>query len=270
MSSVTDIGDAPTSMFRRATALALKAASKVKRSLFPKRDYVIHKGSRLPAPELRFNGALYKDDEFYLSSAIKEANRVIAMGYSPSDSLVEIGCGHSRLAMGLVRQFENARYLGLDVFAPCIDWCKTHIEERNPSYRFQHINIVNERYNPQGQSLPQEFNFPVQSGSADIVYLWGVVSNMEPKHLVPYVSEISRMLRRGGKAFLTCNVEDNVPLASTNPENYTPFELRGPLHIVRYEREHFMNVFRTAGLKLLRLDHHAAGDCQSEVYFVKE
>jgi SAM-dependent methyltransferase len=241
--------------------------------LFPRKDYVVHRGSVLPHPELRLNGPDQQDDELFLRSSIREATRVVAkLGCTQRDFLVDIGCGQGRLAIGLVRELSGVRYLGLDVSAECITWCKTHIERRYPSYRFEHIDVVNARYNPSGKALNRGFRLPVPDGAADIVYIWGVVTNMEPEHLAAYANETSRMLRPGGKAFLTAYVEDNVPTVSINPENYTPFACKGPLHVVRYERQYFLDVFRRAGLRLSDLAYHGgdgAENCQSDVYFVK-
>lgn len=259
------------SAIREAGRLAWRMAAKGKRMLFPKKDYVVHKGSLLPPPGLRFNGPDYENDEFLLASSIKEAERVITkLGYTPRDFLVDIGCGQGRLSIGLVRDFGNARYLGLDVSEASIQWCKRHIEKRYPSYKFQHVNVVNARYNPSGNPLPIDFHLPVTDGVADVVYMWGVVTNMEPEHVSVYASEMSRMLRHGGKTFLTANVEDNVPEVSINPENYTAFACQGPLHIVRYERQYFVDVFQRAGLALTETAYHVAGNCQSELYFVKQ
>src|SRR5262249_20871105 len=110
---------------------------------------------------------------------------------------------------------------------------------------------------------------PVSDGAADCVYMWGLVTNMEPEHLVPYAGEVSRMLRRGGRAFLTANVEDDVPEASINPEDYKPYACRGPLHIVRHETWHFLDVFRRASLQLSEIAYHRGESCQSDLYFVK-
>lgn len=246
-------------------------AAKCKKILLPKRDYVAYRGSRLPPREMRFNGPDHADEAFLLASASYEARRVVdRLGYDPSQLLVDIGCGQGRLAIGLARHFRTARYLGLDVSARSIAWCKKHIAGRYPSYEFQHLNLVNARYNPDGRTLSREFHLPVDAGAAGIVYVWGVVTNMEPDHLPVYAGEISRMLRAGGEAFLTANVEDNVPPVSINPPNYVSFEYHGPLHIVRYERAHFLEVFALAGLTLKAFDYHASGNCQSDLYFVKK
>jgi SAM-dependent methyltransferase len=246
-------------------------AAKCKRILLPKRDYVRYRGSRLPPRELRFNGPDHADEAFLLASANDEARRVTErLGYDPSRLLVDIGCGQGRLAIGLARRFSTAHYLGLDVSARSIDWCKKHIAARHPSYRFEHLDLVNGRYNPDGRTLSSEFRLPVDDGAAGIIYVWGVVTNMEPDHFPVYAREMSRMLRPGGQAFLTANVEDDVPPVSINPPNYVSFEYHGPLHIVRYERGYFLEVFKQAGFALKAFDYHATSNCQSDLYFVKK
>jgi ubiquinone/menaquinone biosynthesis C-methylase UbiE len=268
----------PSQSARHAASAILNAgrfargiAGKVKRKLMPPRDYVVHRGSVLPAPDLRFNGPDQQDNNFYLNSSISETNRVVTrLGYQPGELLVEIGSGQGRLAIGMVRRFPSARYLGLDVSKRSVDWCQRHIERRHPSYRFQYLHVLNALYNPSGEPLTSAFRLPVEDASADAVYLWGVVTNMEPEHFPLYAREIARMLRKGRRMFLTANVEDNVPTVTINPENYTSFKCSGPLHIVRYEKNYFIDVFRQVGLSLTDLDHHAAGNCQSELYFRRD
>jgi hypothetical protein len=100
--------------------------------------------------------------------------------------------------------------------------------------------------------------------------MWGVVTIMEPQHLGPYAAEIARILRPGGKLFLTANVEKAVPEVEINPPNYVSFTLSGPLHIVRYELGYFTTVFAREGLKLTEFGYHLAGNCQSDLYLVRE
>lgn len=231
---------------------------------------VTYRGIVLPPRRLRFNQPEQKDDGFYLHSADTEADRVVTtLGYTPDQLIVDIGCGQGRLAIGLTRRYANARYLGIDVSRRSIEWCQTAIAARYPSYQFRHVDVVNARYNPAGRPLSRSFRLPVTSGAADIVYMWGLVTNMEPDHMPIYVAETSRMLRRGGKAFVTANVEDDVPRVSVNPQNYLPYPCSGPLHVVRYEREYFLDVFQYFGLKLTGYIYHGVGNSQSEIYFTK-
>lgn len=241
------------------------------RRLVPWKPYVVHRGHRLPRPEGRLNGPDQRDDEFYVQSCLAEARRVReALECNPDELVVDVGCGQGRLAIGLSSGGRRQRYVGIDVSAESINWCVQHISARFPSYRFVHLDLINARYNPGGAALADEFKFPVADGEATVVYMWGVVTNMEPEHLPAYAAEIRRILMPGGRLFLTANVEEYVPPVSINPEGYTAFTCNGPLHIVRYERGYFNGFFERAGLMLSGFAHHAAGNCQSDLYFIKQ
>jgi len=262
------IGSADKTPIRWSAARAIVA--RANGLLLARRGYVQFAGSRLPPYNMRFNGPDQQDDAFFLASSVAEADRVVEiLRGDPSGLIVDIGCGQGRLPIGLIRCVGSMQYLGLDVSEPSIRWCQTHLGGPHPSYVFRHVDIVNARYNPQGHALTTGFRLPVETAAARLVYLWGLVTNMEPAHLPAYLREIARMLRPAGQVFLTANVEANVPEVSINPENYTPFACHGPLHIVRYEREYFVDQFARVGLQLTRYDHHAAGNYQSDLYFAK-
>ena len=216
-------------------------------------------------------GTEYEDDGFFLDSAISEARRVVTrLQVGADDFLVDIGCGEGRLPIGLIHESRSLRYLGLDVKRNAIAWCQEYIQQWHPAFRFEHVDVLNARYNPSGRALLPEDEIPVETGSADTVYMWGVLTNMEPDHFPPYAKEAARILRRGGRVFVTAHVEEGVPVASVNPESYTPYRCQGPLHAVRYEREYLIDTFQQVGLALTELEYHAAGNCQSELYFEKQ
>lgn len=233
-------------------------------------DHVRFQGSLLPARSMRFNGPDQQNDEFYLRSALSEAQRVLGpLALQPDELVVDVGCGQGRMAIGLARLRPRARYIGVDVSGPSIAWCKRRIESAHPTFHFQHLDLVNARYNPSGAAMPSDFRLPIDDASAAIVYLWGVVTNMEPEFLPAYVREVDRVLRPGGRLFITANVEADVPDVSINPPDYVSFRYSGPLHIVRYEKSYLIGLFTARALELTGFAHHAAGNCQSELYFRK-
>src|SRR5437867_11475071 len=123
---------------------------------------------------------------------------------------------------------------GFDVVKEQISWCRKHIQRHHPSFRFADLDVANARYNPKGRPLAKDFRLPLPDGQADIVYFWGLLTNMEPEHMPIYVAETSRILREGGAIFLTAFVEKDVPSVSLNTDRYTNYECAGPLHVVRY------------------------------------
>jgi SAM-dependent methyltransferase len=256
---------------RRRTAR--KVRNRLHAALKGSEEFVIHRGFRLPPRELRARmcGEAFCSDSFFLQSAVVEATRLAArLGYSRESRLVDIGCGAGRLATGLLAEFGEVDYLGLDANRTFLDWCREHIQRVHPTYRFVHYDVVNELYNPLGTVDGAKIQLPVESQSADIVYLWGVFTNMRPDHTTVYLSEASRIARHGGRLFLTAFVEDDVPPVSYNPPDYVPYDCTVPLAVVQYNRQDFFSLLAQHGLQVEEFRHHGGMfPKQSEIYLVK-
>jgi SAM-dependent methyltransferase len=236
------------------------------------RDYYLYYGALLPPRELRARlGNSFLADGFYLESGIAEARRLQAkLGYTKTSSLVELGCGVGRLATGMISEFGDVPYLGIDANPVFTKWCQDNIERTRPSYHFVHLDVVNDLYNPSGTIDAERIRLPVDSGTTDIVYLWGVFTNMGPEHVKIYVTEISRIARDGGRVFLTAYVEDNVPDVSFIPKGYLPYECNQLLQCVRYSQRFLFSIFDENGLTIEEFRHHGgAFPNQSEIYLRK-
>ena len=184
--------------------------------------------------------------------------------------MVEIGSGLGRLAIGLLQEAGAIQYWGFDANRRWIAWCKKHIEQRHSSFRFIHVDVENELYNPTGKRLADRFRFPLADGHADIVYMWGVFTNMRLNDARIYTAEISRLLRHEGRAFLTAFVEKNVPAESINPSGYVDYDCTVPLHVVRYDQDVLFSIFAENGLTIEEYAYHGGHQCnQSEVYLRK-
>jgi SAM-dependent methyltransferase len=243
------------------------------RGALPQREYVRHRGHHLPAARMRQQmcGREFASDDFFLESGRAEAKRLIAgLGLDPSSRIVEIGSGLGRLAIGLLQEVGPCQYWGFDANAPWIAWCRKYIERSHPTYRFIHVDVANDLYNPAGAPLGHEFRFPLGDAHADIVYMWGVFTNMRLDDARIYIGEISRLLRRGGRAFLTAFVEASVAPESINPSEYVDYQCTVPLHVVRYDRDVLFSLFAAAGLTVEHFGHRAGRQCnQSEIYLRK-
>jgi SAM-dependent methyltransferase len=237
--------------------------------IIPGRDYVLYRGHVLPLPDMRSRmcGDQYTSDEFFLESASAEARRLVTnLAYTTNSNVVEIGSGLGRLATGLLRELGEVQYWGFDAVEPWIAWCKQHIQRKHPSFRFAHVDVANENYNPGGAALDKEFRFPLPDGHADIVYMWGVFTNMRLKDARIYVSEIRRLVRQGGRVFLTAFVEEDVPEESTNPVGYVDYPCKGALHVVRYEKKALLSIFAEHGFRVQEFAYHGGSHCnQTEI-----
>ncbi len=71
------------------------------------------------------------------------------------------------------------------------------------NFHFQHADIYNKAYNPNGSKKAHEFTFPYESELFDFIYLTSVFTHMLPRDVENYTSEISRMLKPNGTCLIT-------------------------------------------------------------------
>jgi SAM-dependent methyltransferase len=230
-------------------------------------DAVRHDGRVLPAQHLRLCGREFRDHAYFLRSARAEADRLVThCGLTKDSALLDIGCGFGRLAIGVVdRVGELAEYRGVDVSAAAIAWCKRHIGRQHPTFTFTRLDVMNERYNPGGDAITAAFRLPLGDGSFDVAYAYSVFSHMELADIVHYLSELRRVLRPGGAAFVTLFVADDVPDISINPPSGA-LTWQGPLHCVRYRRSLIDDRIREAGFAISQFADGVETDGQSGYY----
>lgn len=235
-------------------------------------DFSLYRGHRLPPKRMRgmMCGDAFRNEHFYFTSAVLEATKFTARLASKDARIVDIGCGLGRLATGLIAESSPVQYVGIDANDEFVRWCKDNIESRHPRFRFVHLDMANERYNPGGTIRAGQLRLPVEDASADVVNLWGVFTNMVPEDVQAYVAEVGRILRAGGQCFLTAFAEDDVPDVTINPKNYVPYETDTPLTAVRFSKQWLFATFRRHGLAVdeFRL-HGSMFPKQSEIYLVK-
>src|SRR5688572_16856523 len=217
---------------RLQRSLSLRVAAQLQPENAESRGFVLHRGYRLPPKSMRHSmcGDAFRFDSFFFRSAVLEATRFRArLGYRKSSRIVDIGCGLGRLATGMLAKFGDVRYLGIDANESFVRWCRENIERYHPAFQFVHLDMANELYNPAGTLNGSELRLQVDDGSADIVYLCSVFTNMLPEHVEAYIGEIGRILRSQGRCFLTAFVEDDVPNVTVNPTGYVPYDCNDPL-----------------------------------------
>ncbi len=261
----------PTSGFERAENAMINRLIKVaRRRLLPGKDHVVCSGSVIPTAHLRYCGPEFRDDEYYLRSAEAEARRLVAdFGCDRQTKVLDIGCGQGRLPIGILRVIGDLDYVGIDVDGDSIGWCERHIERPHPSFRFVHLDVANERYNKRGNVITGDFRFDFPDKSFDIIYLFSVFSHMRQDNMRVYLSEFLRLLKAGGGVFFTTFVEEGVPPVSVNPDGYVFSKFSGPLHLVRYEKNHLFSVIDRAGFTVDRFSHGTEVDGQSAIYLSK-
>jgi SAM-dependent methyltransferase len=121
----------------------------------------------------------------------------------PTARVLEIGCGVGRIALPLTGHLRDGSYLGMDLVAASIRWCQRHITPKHPNFRFDHVDLLNRRYNPQGRAEDKHYRFPYAGQSFDFIFLTSVFTHMLPAGMANYLLEIERLLADDGQVFMT-------------------------------------------------------------------
>ena len=217
--------------------------------------YVKYKGSILPPKHLRLCSRDYRDDRYFLKSAELEAERLrTRLDCDLSSRVLDIGCGAGRLAIGILRRIGDIDYYGLDVLRDRIDWCNRFLARSHPSFHFLFLDVYSTRYNTSGRPIDDTFMFEFPDSHFDIVNLYGVLTNMTETHAKIYLRDIHRLIKPGGRVFLSAFVERDVPNVTVNPEGYLGIVSTGPLQIVRYDTNYFLSILRDSDLKLTDME----------------
>ncbi len=125
-------------------------------------------------------------------------------GLQPHHRVLDVGCGIGRMAIPLTQYLSaKGKYEGFDIVTQGIEWCQNRISTRYSNFNFHVANLVNQQYNQAGNRSAANYKFKYWRRSFDFVFLTSVFTHMMPDALENYLSEISRVLVRGGTCFIT-------------------------------------------------------------------
>ena len=214
----------------------------------------------LPPSKYRMGGKHFKNDKAFVKTAVHDVRRLVDYCNLSEDSiLLDWGCGAGRLAVGVREDFGQIRqYHGVDIQAELIDWANANLA--GDGFRFTCVDVSNERYNPDGSP---ERTLAAVPDSVDVLYAYSVFSHMNDEDTPAYLQLIAQALSKGGKALVTCFVEEDVPGWEENPEGYGPLEWKGRLHCTRFSRQHFEAQVNAGGLAVDRFEYGQETDGQS-------
>lgn len=126
---------------------------------------------------------------------------------TPDEAVLDVGCGVGRMAVPLARYMSTAgRYEGFDIMRKNVRWCQRAITSRWPHFHFQHADIYNREYNPDGSVNAHEYRFPYPNGTFDFALLTSVFTHLMPPDAAHYLSEVGRVLKPGGRCLATFNL----------------------------------------------------------------
>lgn len=145
-------------------------------------------------------------------------------GLKQHEKVLEVGCGIGRMAvplMGYLKKEKGGSYEGFDIVDQGVDWCQKKITRKASHFHFQLADIYNYGYNPCGKYLADEYQFPYENESFDFVFLTSVFTHMLPPAVENYFSEINRVLKQGGRCFITYFLLNRESIKSVNTQSST-------------------------------------------------
>ncbi len=190
-------------------------------------------------------------------------NLITCCNLQPENHVLDVGCGIGRIARPLVFFLnEKGRYEGFDVVENGIKWCKKHYSPFQ-NFSFKYIPLINDLYNLDNHQRAENFVFPYDDNSFDLVVLTSVFTHMQAGEVKNYMHQINRVLRPGGRCFATFFLitDKSENYLNKSPSPFFPYREKDFfLHNKRvknaniaYRIEFIRDVSQEAGLKMSEL-----------------
>jgi SAM-dependent methyltransferase len=186
----------------------------------------------------------------------------------PDERILDVGCGPGRVARLLTDYLsDRGSYEGFDVMAENIDWCRRTIATRRSRFRFVHVNLFNEMYNPQGDIQPSMFMFPYPESEFDLVFAFSVFTHMLPSDVRQYLLEVHRVLKPGARCLMTFFLLSErsesairsgraARVFATQGHGYRSDSARIHERAVAYKEEWLRNMLGSSGLSVAEPIHY--------------
>jgi SAM-dependent methyltransferase len=95
-----------------------------------------------------------------------------------STRVLDVGCGTKLVKVLLDEDRPIRRYVGIDVEPDVVSFLRTNVAD--PRFRFEHIDVYNELYNPRGTALADYSALPIDGETFDIICLFSVFTHLAP------------------------------------------------------------------------------------------
>jgi ubiquinone/menaquinone biosynthesis C-methylase UbiE len=157
----------------------------------------------IPPEKLLFDGTVTREEFKHTGTAFVKLFLIERAMLKPHEKVLDVGCGNGQKARPLVNYLnEQGSYDGFDVVQKGIEWCAEKYR-KFPNFRFQRADLYSVHYNPKGRYKAAEYRFPYPDGTFDLVLLSSVFTHLLPDAVENYFSEISRVLKPGGRTIIT-------------------------------------------------------------------
>jgi len=195
----------------------------------------------------------------------------------PNHVVLDAGCGIGRMAVPLTAYLnKDGSYYGFDIVKSGIDWCNKNISANHSNFHFYHVSLYNKLYNTNAAIDGRKFIFPFDNQMFDFAFYTSVFTHMMPDEVENYFNETARVLKSGGKCFMTFFIincaSENLMLTQPTHMNFPINKGFFRLHSakvdtanVAYDEEWLLQKLDNAGLKMIDIKYGQW--CGREYYF---
>ncbi len=148
------------------------------------------------------------DEECYFSSGKEQTEKIkYLLSIKPDSQVLDLGCGCGRIAIHFLDYLSpQGKYLGIDNNTNLLSFCTGYIAPLNENFKFEYIDVYNGEYAPEGKLKCHEVVLPLENDSVDVVIMWSVFTHMYLYDIDPYLKEIHRVLKLGGRFISSFNL----------------------------------------------------------------
>ncbi|PNE12011.1 MAG: hypothetical protein CR217_05885 [Beijerinckiaceae bacterium] len=153
--------------------------------------------------------------------------------------LLDFGCG-VRFARAIVNLAINIDlYAGIDANREAISWLQSEI--RDPRFRFEHLDMLNLKYQANGSSSVDEGALErLALADFDAACMFSVITHQRPKDSGLIFSMLYRCVKRGGGLYFTAHIDETV-------HDYVERDPSQPCRLSIYHPDFLIDLVRKSG-----------------------
>ena len=122
----------------------------------------------------------------------------------PAHKVLDVGSGIGRIALPLTQWLdERGAYLGFEVVADGVDWCRDEIASRYPNFEFRHVDLHNDYYNPGGPLRVESLRVDRPEKFFDLAIFCSVFTHLDAADTEAYFALARRHLAPAGRIWGT-------------------------------------------------------------------
>jgi cyclopropane fatty-acyl-phospholipid synthase-like methyltransferase len=160
-------------------------------------------------PPLNFMNIIGSDgvDHFLANSVSFFTSMVRRFHLTKSSNILDLGTGCGRLAIPFYKFLDDGQFYGVDVWKEGVDWCKNYLNSEN--FHFYNLESRDNYYFSDEKNVSNGYslNF-IPDKHIDFGFAISVFTHLRADDCLAYLREISRCLKPGGTALITCFIID--------------------------------------------------------------